>query len=123
MAWCIDQYADHAGGTLLDATPHPELDVLTTWHEGNATSGVTETVLVTVASLNASAWRPRPLLLSLEPAPPPGKGVAVVTLTASGFDERSTFTRSVSRVTVGKGGALSLTVPPFSVVRASVAIR
>ena len=39
---------------------------------------------------------------------------------ALGFDERSTFARVASSEVVGEKGALSLTVPPFSVVRASV---
>ena len=76
--------------------------------------------LITVASLNAEDWRPRTLTLTLDPPPPTGTAAAVVTLEATGFDERSTFARVVSSAVVGEKGALALTVPPFSVVRASV---
>ena len=112
-------YAEHAGGTRLNATQHEDLDVLATLHEAEKAS----TLLITVAGLNATAWRPRPVVLNLDPPLPEGTSATVVTLTASGFDERSTFARSTSSALVGKAGTLSLTVPPFSVVRASVPVH
>ena len=119
-------YADHAGGARLNATQHEDLDVLATLHEGGeggGGGGGGATMLITVVGLDATAWRPRPVVVALDPPPAKGTTAAVVTLTASGFDERSTFSRATSSAAVGEDGTLSLTVPPFSIVRASVEVR
>ena len=108
----------------MDVAQHEEVDVLATLHEAKHDALATHaTLLVTAVGLNATAWRPRPLVLAFDPPPLPGTVADVVTLTASGFDERSTFERGASSAVVGEEGTLSLMVPPFSIVRASVQVQ
>ena len=117
-------YAQHAGGARLMAMQHEDVDVLATLHDAGEGGGKGKQVLkITAASLNATVWSPRPLVLSFTPPLPKGTVAATATLTASGFDEHSTFRRVSSSAVVGEDGTLLLSVPPFSVVQASVGIQ
>ena len=115
--------AGHAGGALaLTSVQDDDLDVLATVHRGKHAGG--STVLVTVTNLVAEdALGPKPFVLTVSrPAALPKQTVQVTVLEASGFAQNSTFHRAASTVALTKGGALELSVPPFSLVQFSLCL-
>ena len=130
-------YARHAGGArvaLPAAASGGDLDVVATVttdhtdHTDHTDNTDTEeggkaevaTVTVTVANLNAVGWAPYALELALLPPPPAGTAVSVDTLEATGFDVGSTLVPSTRATVVGANGTVALSVPPLSVVQATL---
>ena len=113
--------ARHAGGALASASMQDDdLDVLATVHR--STHAAAGTVLITVTNLVAEdALGPKPCLFTVDGSTPPPKQIVQVTLLeASGFAQNSTFHRATSSVALTEGGALELSVPPFSLLQFSL---
>ena len=107
---------DHTDHT--DHTDNTDTDTDTDTEEGGKAEVVT--VTVTVANLNAVGWAPYALELALLPPPPAGTAVSVDTLEATGFDVGSTLVPSTRATVVGANGTVALSVPPLSVVQATL---
>lgn len=107
-------YANHVGGQRLTLEQDENLDITAT------TIGDEQDLLITTVNLDAVDWSPRDLVITITPPPPAGAIVALTTLTATGYDVASTMTKGSSEAALGANGTLTLSVPPFSVVQASL---
>ena len=110
-------YARHQDGVRLAlpaAASGGDLDVVATLSNG--------VVRATVANLNAVGWVPIALELTLSPPPATGTVVSIDTLEATGFDKGSTFGPNSGTTSVGENGTFTISVPPFSVVQATLTL-
>ena len=118
----MELYSRHQGGLRInlpaEAYQGGDLDIVATLHK-DAETHRKYTALLTVAHLNAEGWFEYHARFTLEGCRA-GGSVKMITLKAQGFTPSALFDVVHSTSTVGKGGLLSLTVPPFSVVHSVI---
>ena len=108
-------FSRHTDGILLQLPNATGGDLDTT----ATISSDGETLVVTVANLNAVGWFAYEVALQLNGWKGTKAGTTV-TLEAEGYGETDMFNRSAGSAAVA-GGATQLRIPPFSVVQATFA--